>query len=59
MATCKGCGATIEWITTEAGKKMPVDPPRVVVVTFEGKVVTGQMSHFATCPKADRFRKND
>lgn len=40
---CKGCGATIFWIITKKGKKMPVDPDGA--------------SHFATCSKAGKFRK--
>lgn len=26
MPQCRSCGAKIDWITTIAGKKMPVDP---------------------------------
>jgi len=40
--TCRGCGAKLYWIVTQAGKRMPVDPDGT--------------SHFATCPKADSFR---
>lgn len=48
-AYCRGCGALIEWWTTTAGKPIPMN-----VTDDPGKVTT----HFATCPKADRFRKN-
>ena len=44
---CKGCGALIEWWITPAGKRMPMD------ITDRGQVQT----HFATCPRADQFRK--
>lgn len=27
--TCKGCGASIRWITTPHGKAMPVDPTKL------------------------------
>ena len=85
-STCKGCGATLRWIKTAAGKAMPCDPgrvveflsdlpvpgPRLTLVTPEGQVVTGPrataitpgarsvegyVSHFATCPHANQFRK--
>jgi hypothetical protein len=41
---CRSCGADVVWITTTLGRKMPVDPG------------TGE-SHFATCPQADKWRK--
>ena len=41
--TCKGCGATIWWVITPKGKKMPQD-------------ATGG-PHWATCPKAKDFKK--
>ena len=40
---CKSCLATIYWIKTHAGKAMPVDP--------DG------LSHYGTCPDADKWRK--
>jgi len=43
-SSCRGCGATIYWIITESGKRMPVDP--------DGH------SHFASCPEASRFRQD-
>lgn len=42
-AKCRGCAQTVFWVMTEAGKKMPVD-------------ADGQ-SHFATCPQAQKFRR--
>lgn len=39
MAMCRGCGATIEWIRTRAGKMMPVDPAPVMVIEGEGREV--------------------
>ncbi len=66
MATCRGCGAEIAWLTTENVKLMPVNVPplKVLVSTGEAaadgrpiyKVVTGYAAHWATCPKADDFR---
>jgi hypothetical protein len=42
-ALCAGCKATIYWIVTLKGKKMPVNPDGT--------------SHFATCPQAATFRR--
>lgn len=51
MSRCRGCGASIDWITTTAGKPMPVDPEPVFVVegagkdrfvTDEGEVILGR-----------------
>ena len=51
MSLCRGCGASIDWITTTAGKSMPVDPEPVFVlegagtdrfVTDEGEVILGR-----------------
>lgn len=49
MSTCRGCGATIEWVRMKSGKAMPVDPEPVFVeeegsqvfVTDEGDTITG------------------
>ena len=62
MSTCKGCGAEMKWIMTEAGKNAPVDPDPVKVfvkneATGAWTVVSGFVPHFATCPNADQFRK--
>ncbi len=42
--SCRSCLAQIAWVTTPAGKRMPVDP-----ATDE--------SHFASCPQAKNWRK--
>ena len=65
VGTCRGCGATIAWIKlTESGKLHPVDlPPALVrvengsVPVSMGNVVARFVSHFATCPKANDFRR--
>jgi hypothetical protein len=41
---CRGCQAEIEWWDTPRGKFIPLDPG-----TLE--------PHWATCPKADEFKK--
>ena len=57
----KGCGAPIIWITTENGKKCPLDrePEKRYVMTLRGdwKMVDTYVSHFATCPNAALFRE--
>ena len=40
---CSGCGAPIWWMKTKRGRPAPFD--------------SDLTPHFATCPKADRFRK--
>jgi hypothetical protein len=69
MAKCKGCGADIEWIKTAEGKSHPVDakPVKVWINLQRGNedhhlderhgLKVGFISHFATCPKAQQFRK--
>lgn len=39
MSLCRGCGASIEWIRTTAGRSIPVDPEPVFIATDEGEVV--------------------
>lgn len=36
MSICKGCGASIDWIRTAAGRSMPVDPEPVFVIENDG-----------------------
>ena len=66
MNTCKSCGAEIVWVEMDSGKPMPCDAkPLTVVEVYEvkgkkkGSVVnTGyHMSHFATCPNAEKHRR--
>ena len=60
---CKGCGAYIKWVKMKTGGNMPVDIDEVKIVRIGddlvGEVVGGYVSHFATCPKSDKFRKRD
>lgn len=46
---CKACRQVIYWSSTMAGKKMPI------CQDDKGNFI----SHFASCPKADFFRKKD
>lgn len=64
---CRSCGASITWCITPAGKLHPLDDGRATIVVLDpplvpgeppiGRVVTGQRSHFSTCPNADQHRR--
>jgi hypothetical protein len=41
---CKSCGAPIYWITTKAGRRMPITQMGI--------------SHFADCPNANQHRSS-
>lgn len=71
MATCRSCGADIEWVTSATtGRPMPVDvgpasKGNLAVVsgrahayskTDEGLHRERRVSHFATCPDAGDWR---
>jgi hypothetical protein len=53
---CRKCNAPIVFILTAKGRRMPID-----AATFKvgDKVFdhTRHMSHFATCPYAEQFRR--
>ncbi len=55
---CSSCGAAIVWFNTPKGKKMPVDAsstrPNDAAHQLDLK---RHVSHFSTCPNADRHRK--
>jgi hypothetical protein len=65
--TCRSCGAAVEWAELVSGKRMPFDPP-IVVVRTQGSLLAGDrtveevdtsvtLSHFATCPDAKDWRR--
>ncbi len=63
-ATCKSCGAPIEWGKTFAGKSVPLDPPekRYIKLTDQVhgvayRIAETWLSHFASCPNSDSHRK--
>jgi hypothetical protein len=65
MANCRSCGAEIVWAKTERGKAIPLDakPEKRFVLEEvpmqrdrQARQVTTYVSHFATCPDADKFR---
>lgn len=62
--TCRSCGAPIFFVRsrkiepgTKKQKWIPVDNKYLTVVTDEGTVVKGRVSHFSTCPNAAEHRK--
>lgn len=68
---CRGCGQTIVWAMTEAGKRMPLDiepnPDGNMTLILAGVLVarkaqldeTRYMPHHATCPEVGQFRKRN
>lgn len=61
-ASCRSCGAPIDWITMQdTQKKMPIDRKLQVIVVRNpdgtGRCVSGYFSHFATCPRAAEHRR--
>lgn len=62
MASCKSCGAYIQWFKTAAtGASIPADgkPEKRLVIQSDGtaKVVDTYMPHWATCPTARQHRR--
>jgi len=66
MSKCRSCKAEIIWAATESGRAMPLDAKpekRFVLMEIQGGgadeavAVDTYVSHFATCPEADKFRK--
>ena len=61
--SCRSCGASILWVETSTGKKMPLDfePERRFVIEASGGMLATlrntYVSHFATCKFADQHRK--
>lgn len=65
---CKSCGTELIWVLTSAGKATPVDakPTRVALLKRldDGQLkiedaIEGHVSHWATCPHADKHRRRD
>lgn len=72
MTPCRSCGASIFWAWTKKGKRMPIDaePNHLGNISLQGTTVRfvtpdantlGQryVSHFVTCPNADKHRLRD
>ena len=56
ITPCKACRARIIWLKTASGKNMPVDADTVRPAD-EIYDAAKHISHFATCPAAEKFRK--
>jgi len=56
IVRCRSCRARIIWFETDAGKKMPVDADTVEPDDFELDI-SRHVSHFATCPQSNQWRK--
>jgi hypothetical protein len=60
-ATCKSCDAPLVWtVSRTSGRRIPLDaaPEKRIVIGPEGaEVMDTYVSHFATCPHADRHRR--
>jgi len=65
--TCRSCGAAVEWAQLVSGKRMPFDPPIVVVRTLGNLLAEARTveevdtaitrSHFSSCPDAKDWRR--
>jgi len=58
MTRCKGCGREMVWLSLGKGKgAVPLDPRAPVYDVTTGARSEGRymVSHFATCPQANRF----
>lgn len=58
VVKCKGCGADMIFLTSiKSGKKIPVNPKLITIMTKDGYFHKGFETHFSTCPQADKFRQ--
>lgn len=57
IASCRGCNADIVWFhNPKTNRIMPVNA-ETVEIGDEQLDLTRHISHFATCPKANDFRR--
>lgn len=56
--TCRSCKRVIVFIpSASSGAPIPCEVNPTTVVLADGRVVSGRVSHFATCPNAAHHRK--
>lgn len=55
--TCRSCGAAVVWTVTAAGRRMPMDANPTLQAALVGPPQPTYVSHFATCPQAETWRK--
>jgi len=58
MSRCKYCNALIDWVQTESGRKMPVDPQVITIIqdnlgdiegiTLYGQEIRGKLTYMTT-----------
>jgi hypothetical protein len=53
---CRSCGAEIVWLRTKAGRLIPVNAATALETDTEFDH-NRHVSHFATCPQANKWRK--
>lgn len=53
MATCKRCQSEINFIRTEKGLWMPVEPKSITVITSLGKTIKAFVPHWGNCVSPD------
>lgn len=56
ITRCRSCQAKIIWFKTITGKNIPIDAD-TVEPDDEDLDMSRHVSHFATCPDGDRWRK--
>jgi len=57
---CRSCQAPMVWLKTRSGKKCPVDLSSMEQAINKDKIIFDpqtMISHFATCPDAEKYRK--
>lgn len=55
---CRSCGLPVVWFRTSSGKRMPVDAKTTRPTDAAHQLdLKRHVSHFATCPQADNWRK--
>ena len=54
---CKGCKTPIVMVKLASEKWHPCDRELFKIVDGQGVIQYGLRSHFATCPKAENFRR--
>jgi hypothetical protein len=63
---CRRCNQEIIWAITQRGSHIPLNAVHSLVFVMEGEKIDGApvvsqrrayVTHFATCPHADEFRK--
>ena len=55
ITRCRSCNAKVIWFVTPNGKHMPVDAD--TVRPDDDCLKTRHVSHFATCPDHNKWRK--